>query len=84
MNRKKIIESSIRECSFCKTILMRNVIEHEKRCLMNPYWIQFAAQKNRIKLNPLPPTNVTHSICKICETNYPMYSSDICYECKDK
>lgn len=93
-NHKKHCTSpkSFEKCSFCKMVVEgKGLKKHEAICEKNPKYIHFKDQvsapkieKSSIKFNSPPPEKTSKNKCSICEINFPMAQSNICYECKDK
>jgi len=79
-------------CAFCRmTLVKKYILEHQDNCPKNPKNVHFNPQvaepkfeKVMIKHKPLPPERINKGRCSICEKNFPMAQSNICYECKDK
>jgi len=77
----------LEKCSFCG--LTENSTRHQRYCKWNPQNIQKREaepkfEKVRVNHKPLPPEKFIKGRCSICEKNFPMAQSNICYECKDK
>lgn len=87
-------QKSYEECSFCKSVIEKKKFrKHRNDCRKNPKNIHFRKETERIeqklsqieiKHNPFPSQKINNKKCHICNEHFPMYSSNICYQCKDK
>lgn len=81
------------ECTYCGKLLSdENLKNHLEYCDRNPSKINFDKEDSKNSISTINPIFIPlsqHTIqsshkCRVCEENFAMASSDICYQCKDK
>ena len=87
--RRKIVPSDSYKCIYCNSIILQTKWdEHVYNCEKRPqnkFFTEKVFEKKEINHIPYPAeTKHKSKVCRICGESYPMWPSDICYQCKDK